>query len=165
MRLPPAPASSKSRTAIAPHSGSAGAAEQRRFLGPKRNAEQLTKAALAVRGDFQRARIADARDPAEFEAASGESRAERAGQMEPALAPIDTGAAKRTAAALDVLEMDAEVGEEFLAGARDHAAVFAEHDVLVPGQRVGQSDAETTGDMVVQVRAVRSCSPPFQRGR
>ena len=59
------------------------------------------------------------------------------------------GAAERAAAALDVLEMDAEVGEELLAGVRDHAAVFAKHDVFVPGQRVRQSDAKPAGNMVV----------------
>ena len=69
--------------------------------------------------------------------------------MQPALAPVDTGAAERAAAALDVLEMDAEVGEELLAGVRDHAAVFAKHDVFVPGQRVRQSDAKPAGNMVV----------------
>src|SRR5437879_615979 len=117
MRSPRAPAWSKSRTAIARHSNSAGAAEQRRFLGGERNAEPLAKTALPVGGDFQRARIADARDPAEFEAPAGKSRAERTGKMQPPLAPIDTGAAECAAAALDVLEMDAEVGEELLAGA------------------------------------------------
>ena len=45
--------------------------------------------------------------------------------------------------------MDAEVSEEFLAGVRDHAAVFAKDDVFVPGQRLGQSDAEPTSNMVV----------------
>jgi hypothetical protein len=45
--------------------------------------------------------------------------------------------------------MDAEVGEELLAGVRDHAAVFAKHDVFVPGQRVRQSDAKPAGNMVV----------------
>src|SRR5580704_11160864 len=128
---------------------SAGAPKQRRFPGGKRNAEQRAKAALAVGGNLQRARIADARDPAEFEAAAGERRTERAGQMQPALAPVDTWPAERAAAALDVLKMDAEVSEEFLAGVRDHAAVFAKDDVFVPGERVGQSDAEPSGNMVV----------------
>jgi hypothetical protein len=117
MRSRLARASSKSRTATVRHSGSTGAAKRRRFLGAKCNAEQLAKAVLAVGGDFQRARIADARDPAEFEAASRQSCAERAGQMQPALAPVDTGPAERSAAAFDVIEMDAEIGEEFLAGA------------------------------------------------
>ena len=40
-------------------------------------------------------------------------------------------------------------GEMFLAGAGDHAAVVGEHDVLAPGQRIGQRHAETAGDMVV----------------
>jgi hypothetical protein len=45
--------------------------------------------------------------------------------------------------------MDAEVGEEFLARARNHAAVFAEDDVFIPRQRVGERNAEPAGDMVV----------------
>jgi hypothetical protein len=45
--------------------------------------------------------------------------------------------------------MHAKVGEEFLAGARDHAAVLAEHDVLMPGECIGERDAKTAGDMVV----------------
>jgi hypothetical protein len=45
--------------------------------------------------------------------------------------------------------MDAEIGEEFFTGARDHAAVFAEHDVLVLRERVGERDAEAAGDMVI----------------
>ena len=69
--------------------------------------------------------------------------------MQPAFAPIDTGPAKRAASALDLIEMDAEFAEELLAGVRDHAAVFAKHDVFVPGQRIGQSDTEPTGNMVV----------------
>ena len=114
MRLPLAPASSKSRTAIRPVSGSTGAAKQSAISSAaQRNAEHLAKAALAVGGNFQRARIADARDPAEFEAAAGERRAERAGQMQPAFAPVDTGPAERAAAALDLLEMDAEVARNF----------------------------------------------------
>src|SRR5262249_17998469 len=149
MRSPPAPGSSKFRIGIVRLSGSTGAAKLRGFLGSKRNAECFAKAALSVGGNFQCTRIADARDPAEFEAAAGKRCAERARKMQPALAPIDAGPAERAAAALDVLEMDTEVGEEFLARARDHAAVFAEHDVFIPRQRVGECNAEPAGDMVV----------------
>src|SRR6516162_2065288 len=142
MRSPPERGSLKFPIAMAQRSGSTGAAKQRRLLGRKRNAEQLAKAVLPFGGDFQRARIADTRDPAELKAAAGKSRAKRAGEMQAALAPVHTGSAERATATLDVLEMDAEVGKEFLAGARDHAAVLAQHDVLLPGECVGERDAK-----------------------
>ena len=93
--------------------------------------------------------IADAGDPAELETALGKRHAQRAGKMRPALAPIQARPAKGAAAAPQILEIDAEVQQVFFAGARDHAAVLAEDDVLVPGQRIGQRDAEAAGDMIV----------------
>src|SRR6516164_5971251 len=149
MCSPPARGSLKFRIAMAQRSGLTDAAKQWRLLGRKRNAEELAKAVLPFGGDFQRARIADTRDPAELKAPAGKSRAKRAGKMQAALAPVHTGAAERATATLDVLEMNAEVGKEFLAGARDHAAVLAEHDVPLPSECVGERAAKTAGDMVV----------------
>ena len=73
MRSPPERGSLKFPIAMAQRSGSTGAAKQRRLLGRKRNAEQLAKAVLPFGGDFQRARIANARGPPEFKAAAGKS--------------------------------------------------------------------------------------------
>ena len=103
MRSPCARAWSKSRTATARRSCSTGAAERRGFLAGKRNSEQLTKAVLAGGGDLQCARIAQTRDPAELEAAAGKRGAERAGKMQPPLAPIDAGTAEGAAAAADIV--------------------------------------------------------------
>ena len=73
----------------------------------------------------------------------------RTGEVQPPFAPVDARPAECAAAAPDFGELDAEVGEEFFTGTRDHSAVLAEHDLLAQGERVGERDAEPAGDMVV----------------
>src|SRR5206468_1203656 len=76
----------------------------------------------SARGDSQRSAVRDARDPAALEKGLREARAHGAGDVRPALGPVDTGAAVPPLRAACSLEIDAETGEESRAGLRQLAA-------------------------------------------
>lgn len=54
-----------------------GDAKRGRTFGVKRDAKGLPEAPLAARGNLERARVADARDPAERETAAGKGDTDR----------------------------------------------------------------------------------------
>jgi hypothetical protein len=46
-------------------------------------------------------------------------------------------------------KVDTEVGEKTHARSRDFCGFVAEHDVLVPSEKIGEVHAETTGKVVI----------------
>src|ERR1700730_1910933 len=110
--------------------------------------ESLAKAAFAGRGDADRARLGTAADPVQRKAARRERRTKGAADMEAPLAPIETGPAIDVAAPAGI-EIHPEVAAKTHAGLGHRAALAGQLDIAVFGQRVGQTDAELAGEMVV----------------
>ena len=135
--LPPRPPG-VSRAAVNSPCGAANIA-RRPAPTPKTSASPRSP----LRRDFQRPRIADARDPAEIETTIRESAPAR--RRDAAAARSSRGTAGRRCGGL-VLTSSTRTPkprQELLAGRRDHSAVFGQHDVLAARQRIRQRHAES----------------------
>src|SRR5438067_4425778 len=99
--------------------------------------ESLAKAALAGRGDADRARLGVAADPVQPEAARRQRRTEGAADMQAPLAPVETWPAidvrARTA-----IEVHPEIAAKADAGLGHRAALAGQLDIAALGQGVGQ---------------------------
>src|SRR5690606_32627224 len=87
--------------------------------------------------------------PAELVAAPKQRLAERAGEMMPAQAPVEAGAAKRPPSAFEPLEVDAEALEGPPAGGRDRERALVHPQEPAPGEAVEEAHAELASEMVV----------------
>src|SRR3984893_12308056 len=141
-RIPASSRRSASRTGSGHNSP---AQDSGRQLDP----EGLAEPALAVVGDQHRARVAQAGDPAELEAAGCKGGPDGSRQMGAALTPIETRPAEGAARATPLANLDAKGDEKLLAARRDHAAIYGQPNVLPLHQCICQCHTKPPGEMIV----------------
>src|SRR6185295_12257953 len=110
---------------------------------------QLRELLPSARGHGEGPAVLDACHPAPLQEDLRQRGADGAGEVMPSLGPVDTGAAVSPLRAPHLPEVDAEAGEEPLAGAGQLAATVGEHDVVAAQHQVAQGDAEAAGQVVV----------------
>src|SRR5262249_37594518 len=111
--------------------------------------EDLPEPAPSQRRDDDGLALLHPLRPAQIEAAPGDGRPHRAGDVRATLGPIEAEPAVVAAGRTPSGELDPELGEKPDACCRDLGDVVVEHDVLAGDQGIGQVHAETTGKMVV----------------
>src|SRR3954452_19875862 len=108
----------------------------------------FAEAALAGGSDRDRARFAVAADPVQREAARRQLGAQRAADMQAALAPVEAGPAIE-AGGWAGAQLQAEAPEEIHAGPGDSAAFAGQRDLAALAERGGEPHPELAGEMVV----------------
>src|SRR5262249_45518424 len=111
------------------------------------HAERVEQAYFPRRGQPQRAAVALPDEPAQVQTAMPDLRAHQTGDMISALAPVETGSTEDSLAARP--QVRAERGQKSRARIRHLAAVLGEHDVPIGDERIGDGDADLTGQMIV----------------
>jgi len=111
---------------------------------------------LPRRGDDHGAAVLRPLRPAEIEAPFRKSGSDRARDVRPPFGPIETRSAELATGRVQRGKVDSELGEKSGTRLSDFSGFFAEHNVLVRGEEVGQVDAETTGKVVVADSAAQS---------
>jgi hypothetical protein len=96
----------------------------------------------------ERAAVSDTLDPIVIESMAQDCRANRPGQMRPAFAPIETGAAEHPALGR-LAKIDTDLIEERPAGIGQLTAILLEQDKRSLDQPIGDGDGDATGHVVV----------------
>src|SRR5947207_3022002 len=118
------------------------------------SAEPFTKGAFAFRRELHRARSRQTAGPSVLHAVLANQRAEHAGKVWPALAPIQTCSAQNAPRMLgppvqDFADVHSDCSKMCNAGIGDHSGVSGEFDIAVLHKPVGDRYAKLTGQMVV----------------
>src|SRR4051812_11767071 len=103
----------------------------------------------ALRRDDELATAVGGKQPAFFLEGREECRAERAGEMRPALRPVDAGAKQWSPLFHERLQVDTELSEQGAAMIAEAQRAVVEADEGPALSRLGDRDAELAGEMVV----------------
>src|SRR5215831_16292594 len=115
----------------------------RRGFGREVYSESVEQPCPAHRGQAQRAAVALALEPTELETATPDFRADKTGDMRPALAPVETGPAEHALA--PCIQVGPEFGQKPGARRRQLTAILGQDDVSAGDERVGDGDAHLSG--------------------
>jgi hypothetical protein len=120
----------------------------------KLRAEPFTKGTLALRRELHGACSRQSASPSLLHAVLADQRAEHAGKMWPALAPIQTWPAKNPPGMFgpsfqDVTDVHSYCNKMRNAGIGDHSGVSREFHVVIAHEPVGDRYPKLTGQVVV----------------
>ena len=117
----------------------------RRRLGSECDAEAFAEALPPCFADRQGTGVALAGDPAKLEAAARERSADPSGEVRPALAPVQAGAAEHPPSRH---RRRPEFVEKTLSLLSHFAAIGTQGDMAARGQGIGQGNAEPPGHLI-----------------
>ena len=128
----------------------------------KLSAKAFTKGALALRRELHRARSRQTASLSVLHAVLANQRAEQAGEVWSALAPIQTGPAENPPRMLGApLQDSANVhpycGKTRNAGVRHYSGIASQFDIAVAHKPVGDRYTKLTGQMVVAGSRATQC--------
>ena len=104
---------------------------------------------LAFRADGERAVVRSAQKASLGEKRVGDCCAECSGEMGPLFAPVEASACERAARRACPVDVDAELGELDLPERGESEGVVGGQQQVAGEERIGQSDSEPAGEMVV----------------